>query len=103
MLPRGIRVRQKGSGRKSAATADPKIVHLLQRMLEETTVGDPMSLLKWTTELLAQIKLTDQLNVGIRSHEKLLKAIGQRDLNLRSKLIGGSWTGSTRREAPCRF
>jgi hypothetical protein len=42
------RIRRAGGGRKSVAVADPKIPRLLQRIVEETTAGDPMSLLKWT-------------------------------------------------------
>jgi hypothetical protein len=44
----GNRIRRAGGGRKPLAVADPKVLQLLQHMLEETTAGDPMSLLKWT-------------------------------------------------------
>jgi len=44
----GHRIRRAGGGRKPVATADPEITRLLRRILEETTAGDPMSLLKWT-------------------------------------------------------
>jgi hypothetical protein len=46
--PDQSRIRRTGGGRKPVATADPKIPRLLRRILEETTAGDPMSLLKWT-------------------------------------------------------
>ena len=46
--PAGNRIRRPGGGRKSAAIADPEIPQLLRHILEETTAGDPMSLLKWT-------------------------------------------------------
>jgi hypothetical protein len=46
--PDQSRIRRAGGGRKPVATADPKILRLLRRILEETTAGDPMSLLKWT-------------------------------------------------------
>ena len=46
--PDGHRIRRAGGGRKSAALADPEIPQLLRAILEETTAGDPMSLLKWT-------------------------------------------------------
>jgi hypothetical protein len=42
------RIRRAGGGRKPVAMADPNIPRLLRRILEETTAGDPMSLLKWT-------------------------------------------------------
>jgi hypothetical protein len=44
----GQRIRRTGGGRKALSAADPEIPQLLERMLEENTAGDPMSLLKWT-------------------------------------------------------
>ena len=46
--PDQSRIRRAGGGRKPVTMADPEIPRLLQRILEETTAGDPMSLLKWT-------------------------------------------------------
>lgn len=46
--PPGQRIRRPGGGRKALSAADPEIPRLLERILEETTAGDPMSLLKWT-------------------------------------------------------
>lgn len=46
--PSDQRIRRPGGGRKALSTADPEIPQRLQRILEETTAGDPMSLLKWT-------------------------------------------------------
>jgi hypothetical protein len=42
------RIRRAGGGRKPLLEADPKVQRLLEHILEETTAGDPMSLLKWT-------------------------------------------------------
>src|SRR2546423_4119423 len=44
------RVRQPGGGRKKAEQVAPAIGRHLTRILEETTAGDPMSLLKWTSK-----------------------------------------------------
>src|SRR5207237_8077978 len=44
------RVRQPGGGRKKAEAVAPALRHHLTRILEETTAGDPMSLLKWTSK-----------------------------------------------------
>ncbi len=46
----GFLVRQAGGGRKKVEDTDPGLLRALRAMLEETTVGDPMSLLKWTTK-----------------------------------------------------
>jgi hypothetical protein len=42
------RIRRAGGGRKPLLEADPRVQRLLEHILEETTAGDPMSLLKWT-------------------------------------------------------
>lgn len=42
------RIRRAGGGRPKVEVIDPKIRPHLGRILEETTAGDPMSLLKWT-------------------------------------------------------
>jgi len=44
------RVRRPGGGRKKAEEADPELRRELVRIMEETTAGDPMSLLKWTSK-----------------------------------------------------
>ncbi len=44
------RIRQRGGGRKSVEQGDPAVRRELTRILEETTAGDPMSLLKWTSK-----------------------------------------------------
>lgn len=44
------RVRQVGGGRKRVEEADPAVWTLLTGIVEETTAGDPMSLLRWTSK-----------------------------------------------------
>ena len=46
----GFLVRQSGGGRKKVEATDPGLLRALQAILAETTAGDPMSLLKWTTK-----------------------------------------------------
>ena len=43
------RVRRVGGGRRKVEGVDPGIRDLLEKILEETTAGDPMSLLRWTS------------------------------------------------------
>jgi hypothetical protein len=43
------RVRRPGGGRKRVEEADPTIAEAINRILEESTAGDPMSSLKWTS------------------------------------------------------
>src|ERR1017187_491042 len=47
-------VRQSGSGRKKVEEADPGLLLQLKATVEETTAGDPMSPLRWTSYFLAQ-------------------------------------------------
>jgi hypothetical protein len=44
------RVRRVGGGRKKVEGVDPGVRDLLEKILEETTAGDPMSLLRWTSK-----------------------------------------------------
>ena len=44
------RVRRAGGGRKKIEGVDPGVRDLLTRILEETTAGDPMSQLRWTSK-----------------------------------------------------
>jgi Rhodopirellula transposase DDE domain len=45
-----------GGGRKPLEERDPQIAKLLGRIMEETTAGDPMSLLRWTSKSTYQIR-----------------------------------------------
>src|SRR5271168_3278165 len=44
------RVRPVGGGRKKIEEVDPGVRDLLTKILEETTAGDPMSQLRWTSK-----------------------------------------------------
>jgi Rhodopirellula transposase DDE domain len=44
------RVRRVGGGRKKVEGVDPGVPELLAKILEETTAGDPMSQLRWTSK-----------------------------------------------------
>jgi hypothetical protein len=51
-LPRAdtARVRRAGGGRKPVEQVDPSVTRALGRILAETTAGDPMSHLRWTSK-----------------------------------------------------
>ena len=44
------RVRLAGAGRKRVEESDPEVKPLIAGIVEETTAGDPMSLLRWTSK-----------------------------------------------------
>jgi Rhodopirellula transposase DDE domain len=50
------RVRRSGGGRKPVEEHDPEITRLLERVMDESTVGDPMSPLKWNSKSTYQIQ-----------------------------------------------
>jgi transposase len=51
LVPAAVgRVRQPGAGRPRVVDVDLQLRRQLTRILEQTTAGDPMSLLKWTSK-----------------------------------------------------
>ena len=50
------RVRKPGGGRKPIEGHDPEITRWLEQVMEESTVGDPMSPLKWNSKSTYQIQ-----------------------------------------------
>ncbi|NOR46756.1 MAG: ISAzo13 family transposase [Methanosarcinaceae archaeon] len=53
------RLRAPGGGRKRVEEKDPRIINDLEKIMEENTAGDPMSLLKWTNK--STYKIADEL------------------------------------------
>ena len=56
LRPAGGRIRQVGGGRKAVEACDPQLSQLLGQIMQETTAGDPMSLLRWTSKSTYQIR-----------------------------------------------
>jgi Rhodopirellula transposase DDE domain len=50
------RVRRQGGGRKPIEEHDPELTRLLEDVMDESTVGDPMSPLKWNSKSTYQIQ-----------------------------------------------
>jgi DDE family transposase len=76
---RGSRLRKPGGGRKSATDADPGLASALERLVDPSTRGDPMSPLRWTCKSTTQLasELTRQGHpVCARTVGRLLKASG---------------------------
>jgi predicted transcriptional regulator len=44
------RIRREGAGRKKIEESDPEVKKLIVRIVEESTAGDPMGLLRWTSK-----------------------------------------------------
>lgn len=56
------RIRQKGGGRKLLEEQDAMLLCELESLIEPMTLGDPESVLKWTSKSV--VKLADALNKG---------------------------------------
>jgi transposase len=54
-LKMGGRVRKRGGGRKAIESVDAEMVEAINEILEESTAGNPMSLLKWTSKTCRSI------------------------------------------------
>jgi hypothetical protein len=50
------RVRKCGGGRKPIEESDPNFIRVLEQVMDESTVGDPMSPLKWNSRSTYQIR-----------------------------------------------
>ena len=55
-LPAGEKIRRPGAGRKRIEVQNPRIINVLKKIMDETTAGDPMSLLKWTSKSTYKIR-----------------------------------------------
>ncbi len=49
------RIRQEGGGRKSSTAKDEKLNRSIEKILTETTAGDPMSSIRWTCKSVRNI------------------------------------------------
>lgn len=73
------KIRKKGAGRKSIEITQPGIKEALEELMDGSTYGDPMSLLRWTTKSLRNLE-TEMQNKGFdvkyRKIGYLLKEMG---------------------------
>ena len=73
------RLRKPGGGRKRVADREPSLLSDLEEIMEESTAGDPMSLLKWTYKSTYAIAEELRLKSHKVSHDtvrRLLKESG---------------------------
>jgi Rhodopirellula transposase DDE domain len=65
LLGESGRLRRPGGGRKALEASDPPLQKALEKIMEETTAGDPMSPLRWTSKSTYRIaeELTQQGHV----------------------------------------
>ena len=95
------RIRKVGGGRKNIEESDSKLVISLKEVLEESTGGDPMSLIKWTNKSL--IRFEEELKR--RGHLISYRTIGRRIKKMGYSLQGNkkSYGGSSHPERDEQF
>ena len=83
------RIRAPGGGRRKIEERDPKLKRALERIMEETTAGDPMSAIRWTCKSTTRIaeELTKRGHpISQRSiHRKLCELGYSLQLNVKHK------------------
>ena len=91
--PSERRVRRSGGGRKLLPDIDPKLIEMLEALVEPTTRGDPMSPLKWTcksTRKLAKALHDKGTNASHTKVAQLLADLGYSLQSTRKSLEGAS-------------
>ncbi len=97
------RLRAKGGGRKKAEIKDETLIPDLEKIMDENTAGDPMSLLKWTNK--STYNIADELRlqghkIGPNTVGRILK---QQDYSLQANVKTYEGESVPERDAQFRF
>ena len=76
------RIRKPGGGRKRIEEQSPKTLKILKEIMDETTAGDPMSLLKWTSKSTYQIRDQMQRAGYVISEDTVQRRLKEMDYSL---------------------
>jgi transposase len=76
------RARRPGAGRKRSEQLDPSLVSDLETLMGETTAGDPMRLLKWTTKSARSIAQELGKQGHATSHTTVRRLLRELDYSL---------------------
>jgi hypothetical protein len=95
------RVRQSGGGRKRLEEENPEVLTILKDIMDESTAGDPMSLLKWTSKSTYQIR--DQINkLGyLISEDTVGRRLKEMDYSLQTNVK--TWEGVSHKDRDSQF
>jgi len=95
------RVRQSGGGRKRLEEENPEVLTILKDIMDETTAGDPMSLLKWTSKSTYQIR--DQINKQgyLISEDTVGRRLKEMDYSLQTNVK--TWEGVSHKDRDSQF
>ena len=97
------RVRAVGGGRKRLEESDPGFARALERLLEENTAGDPMSLLRWTNKS-ASLLAEELTRLGHpASDETVRRKLHEMDYSLLGNRKSLSESSSVERDEQFRY
>lgn len=97
------RIRRPGAGRKKIEEQNPKILKVLKDIMEETTAGDPMSLLKWTSKSTYQIRdQMQKLGYSI-SEDTVQRRLKEMDYSLQANVKTKEGEGHKDRDSQFRY
>jgi transposase len=85
------RIRILGGGRKKVEEIDNKILKLIEKIMDETSAGDPMTLLKWTcksSRSIAESLSKQGVKINHISVQRILKSQGY-SLQSNKKMLSG--------------
>jgi transposase len=83
-LKMGGRVRERGGGRKAIESVDAEMVEAINEILEESTAGNPMSLLKWTSKTCRSISDELKKRMFDISHMTVCRLLHEQGYTLQS-------------------
>jgi len=97
------RVRQAGGGRKCLEVADPGLTVALERIMEESTAGDPMSLLRWTHKSTARIATELTRQGHPMSDETVRRRLKELGYSLQANRKGDDGSSPATRDAQFQY
>jgi Rhodopirellula transposase DDE domain len=99
----GNRIRRRGGGRKPIEEHHPEVTDLLEQIMEESTVGDPMSPLKWSSKSSYQIQQHLE-NQGHRiSEDTIQRRLRKLGYSLQANIKDKEGTSHVQRDRQFRY
>jgi len=99
----GSRIGRKGGGRKPIEEHDPEVIHLLEQIMEESTVGDPMSPLKWSSKSSYQIQQYLESKGHRSSQDTLQRRLRKLDYSLQANIKDKEGASPAERDRQFRY
>lgn len=97
------RLRKKGGGRKKIVDKAPKVLKEIEQILDETTAGDPMSLLKWTNKSTYEIAAELRSRKTVISEDTVRRILKQQEYTLQSNRKSKESGSASERDAQFNY